>query len=1163
VRLARLLDTHPYSIPGINLCTDEGDWVFTSEGGSLAFFYQRENPNEFTWNLSGLEFPLNQHEVKRVPIGFPGVQPAELRLDPDANLTDDDADGPIVLPEDAHDLIYVAGGRLGLWVMEAHPASNHVNRAARIDDSQNMNPLQQDSSRYCNAVDFVRLGSVDYLVALFSYDTDSRLRFYPLSAARQVLPNAIALGQNGFGAELTAVREVTLTSHPGAPPIPYHPNNLWGLARPFGLDLEVDAITTGSPHAADLYVAMGPHGVVRVAASAVGAGSINVQVDWGPMFGTNCPGQYDVAVNGALNASGYPATRYQNIDWISMQRDERFDELTRSDAPQFIDLAVQRDSNGRFLYAAVDHLAWVRFDLNDPWGPGIPIDHHEGEDVSIQDSVRFPQSNDAWGTAGGVVVKETTWDPPLVRAIDRTGSSERVLTPFCREIEVASVERSVGVFETIVVALYAYRPWNFTCRGGRGPGLSYDSTLSRSGNVDGGAVIGALQGEQAMTFHWVSDLTPGVWPTSTYDGYINGGGFDIYVPPIHTVADRGRLGAIKLIHGSVIAGQDASLDVEGSCVSFFFMDDLTPGAPPGAGIQKNAPVFVRDFDEVGGRYAFGMGYAIVDPTIMLTSFQEAGIGNDGILYTPNLAATGAPPIWKLEPLDGVADERGIVGLNFEQECQWEAPSVSSPPLSANWTWGQLAVPGSTNHWRIAELPYTPPVGSGLPTVALGSTWTVNTPYDRWEHVLLADRPEHLGGMVSAGYDTYTIPLEPPPNDPLHGARTFAFASRGGSNDGMQLVARNQVESGAQLNPSGGLVSFLDPRNPPPLPLSPWHTCQFDTHPEWGKFAAQKYDPSSTGNPFPVEISWTEAKNWWRTNSIAPLQIWAGESRTWPPEMVRLADVPGNVPRNRRILVVPCGNACCPPNVTNYSAPVASGGLGLPALSMGDPTQLWASQYRRGFLQLFDVTDPWQLIRDSKVAVTNQSGAQANNFVSRVSSMDPLFLPDAGSHAYRISTIVLSASGVEHVLVFVTDFDGRVHCFDITNAIYTSNPAGFRAPVATWDSRTSPLAKSPFDGVANNIRAIATDRIDTDEVMVYIGVSRVGILSIPYRVNIGFDTNAEHRIKTPGEVWGLEVRPATTPTDRILLVTDSYCGMRIYGLVDLDPAKKDDTSEEDA
>lgn len=124
-------------------------------------------------------------------------------------------------------------------------------------------------------------------------------------------------------------------------------------------------------------------------------------------------------------------------------------------------------------------------------------------------------------------------------------------------------------------------------------------------------------------------------------------------------------------------------------------------------------------------------------------------------------------------------------------------------------------------------------------------------------------------------------------------------------------------------------------------------------------------------------------------------------------------------------------------------------------------------------------------------------------------------------------------------------------------------SGFRAPVATWTAQSSPLGVSPCDGVPNNIRALATDRIDADEVMVYVGVSRVGIVSIPFKWNVGFDTNAEHRIKTSGEVWGLELRPATPTTDRILLVTDSYCGMRIYGLGDVNPVvKQDDTSEED-
>ena len=116
---------------------------------------------------------------------------------------------------------------------------------------------------------------------------------------------------------------------------------------------------------------------------------------------------------------------------------------------------------------------------------------------------------------------------------------------------------------------------------------------------------------------------------------------------------------------------------------------------------------------------------------------------------------------------------------------------------------------------------------------------------------------------------------------------------------------------------------------------------FDTHPEWRNFEARKYDPNASGNPFPEDPRWLEAKAWWRTNGISPLQIWAGESRTWPPELVRLADAPGVPSGNRWVLVVPCGNATCPPGVESHSAQVSSGGLGLPPIPNTNPDPLWA------------------------------------------------------------------------------------------------------------------------------------------------------------------------------------------------------------------------------
>jgi hypothetical protein len=286
--------------------------------------------------------------------------------------------------------------------------------------------------------------------------------------------------------------------HPNAPPWAYHtswPNgtNPNAYAEPFALDVDVDADVIQGEGEAALYIAMGTHGIVRVKASATGSGAITSTTTWGPMFGTDCPGNYDdddSATPTGQNASGFAADRYVNIDWVVVDRNEHFDEVTRSDPPVFLDVAVQNDADGHFLYAAVDHLAWVRFDLDDTWTPGIPIDHHEGEDVSIQDGLLFPRSNDVWF---GGALKETAWDPPLVRAIELIPNLEFVAMPFCRELDVTRVERTPGVYESVLVALYKSRPWNLSSRGGRGPGVTYDNWFTRSGNTPVTAA-GLIQG---------------------------------------------------------------------------------------------------------------------------------------------------------------------------------------------------------------------------------------------------------------------------------------------------------------------------------------------------------------------------------------------------------------------------------------------------------------------------------------------------------------------------------------------------------------------------------------------------------------------------------------------------------------------------------------------
>ncbi|MEM8713804.1 MAG: hypothetical protein AAGG01_22915, partial [Planctomycetota bacterium] len=156
-RLVDLDAVYAYGDPAANLCDPSADWGFFGEGGMLTFMDFRSidpgTPGTSTPLPNGTsnEFELAD-EFKTVQIGSLGVRPAEMLCHPNLDLTGD-ADDPDSVPhpvDDANDIIFIAGGRLGLWAIEAHPAKNYSNRAVRIDDSGNLNVSTQSSRRYCN-----------------------------------------------------------------------------------------------------------------------------------------------------------------------------------------------------------------------------------------------------------------------------------------------------------------------------------------------------------------------------------------------------------------------------------------------------------------------------------------------------------------------------------------------------------------------------------------------------------------------------------------------------------------------------------------------------------------------------------------------------------------------------------------------------------------------------------------------------------------------------------------------------------------------------------------------------------------------------------------------------------------------------------------------------
>ena len=148
---------HPYSLPGALASDPDGQYLFVAEGGALVTLHAETNPDVFRIRSTA-------------PIGATGVRPVRMLLDPDAHLTLSSAPG-------LEDVLYVAGGRSGLWAMRADLRLSVASRVAvRIDDSRDTDPTTQDSRRWCTDVNVMTVGGIQYLVALFAQRGDSRLR---------------------------------------------------------------------------------------------------------------------------------------------------------------------------------------------------------------------------------------------------------------------------------------------------------------------------------------------------------------------------------------------------------------------------------------------------------------------------------------------------------------------------------------------------------------------------------------------------------------------------------------------------------------------------------------------------------------------------------------------------------------------------------------------------------------------------------------------------------------------------------------------------------------------------------------------------------------------------------------------------------------------------
>ena len=1128
--LTQILDVYPASNPTDLTGDDRGDWVFIGEGGMIVFADFRgitSNSDPLTNN------PFNDvARLKRVKAGAFGVRPSRLLLDPDAIL-ESVGQTPGTASDDREDILYIAGGFQGLWAMRANTSmtSSARNDVVRIDDSTSGVVTEQESQRFCNELEFVNVDGTDYLMATFGEKAGgSLLRFYKLSDIRDRLDwqpanRPTQLAADGTGYELARQWEVVLDERPGFPFLggpPLTTSEAWPLG------IAVDHLCTDETCLLAIYLAMSSHGLLRVTPirDPVTNAVTGWATTWGPVFGD---GSY-------YEATSPGSSLYGNLDFYVTGRTVHFDDHDRSEAPVFADVAVENDGSEHWLYCAVDHLNWLRFDLNLPWTASMPIGHHEGEAIIILQEASWHGDGDEDALTSYGSGKEAM-RPVDLPPLDAQDPSRRDTT-FAHRIALVDPPPGSGLSEKLVVVTSSTLPFLFP-GSIRTPTPTYNYTFQKTYGIDFSTAHHLAPIPQfATTIVYKSSSLPGLMNGI---GYMTAGGSSLHVPVDQSTA--GGSGHLKIVHNvrvenlPEVFGIDSVLE---SCVSFY--DLLTP--PTGFA----EPVFIRNAasHDAKGRFTNGLGHCISDPRILTSAHNDAYPQMDGILWTrplnpgPGLALEQAVPTL---PGD---DRRMETGLVCPQNNQWAKPYPTDPQHDLHYIAGQAKHAGSIlTGWGIVE--HRVESDPNTPTQDVAWNWTrvFERPDDRW---LRRGRDGYISATTSdpafTAYATaYVAGLggAATGNEPLD----YIFYLQGGTADGVFVIDRSRLMTNYVFaNPPANGTITVDQW---PSRVSVANQFSLNTHPEWDLIpaATAPNDPSS---------------HWWQPDG-APLEH-QGTSTAWPGELIPYPEDVSehSPPREEWILAVPCFTLSNP-----HSPTTPLDITGVKTVTVGgqnviyDLDQEFATWYGGALsLEMITLLENYshglvQFWRFTELPAIDYPGTPSGR-PPGTSDLPFIVLPDAETSAWRLDWAVVEQGGDSQVLLFVATFGGFLYVYDITDlpdqprmpyGWAVQNP-GTNVLLDTW---TAP--DGVFRDARLNVRALAIDKIDEDTIHVYAGVPGYGIEALTLDrqgTTTDWAFGGSERIETAGSPHDIEVRPAfpTLGLPKTLLVSDGPAGYRIYG-----------------
>ena len=628
--LGQVRASFPFSLPNAFATSVEGQYIYCGEGGTLAV-------------VDTLAGEVGYDDAPRIRISDYGPKPASMLFDPGVDSGGDD------------DMLVICAGRSGLWVMDANPPDG-VYRAAAVDDSATGDPSEQANRRYCNNAATFTIDGEEYLAATFAKKNQSRLRIYDMNAVRAVLSNTPAGEWSGY--EIAPLHNIKIRGRRGLQTrtdVDLKTHNY-----SFTIGLAADAISADEAH---LYLALWHQGLARVRVEkAPGGGLVVSGVENGPVFGAGS------------HYNTHPSIPQNEQDWYDNYQFFKRDQLARNEPPIFTDVAVQNFHGGHYLYATLDTLGWVSFDLSDAWSPTMDIHYHAGEpSPPAPDEHPFGQIQFQLAE-----LPEAPNDFTYLRSVRVLDHGDRT---------VLAVH---GVEETILSNL-----------GYRTEGTTFNHDASTINAVPVG-LFGGFEGNAIRLLRGGTD-------TYIYD--IDAGG----VPTADPILVPGGGGEIELLPGATL--DEAELFVQSRRDTLHHSVDLVTGASTllGDRLAMDRPGFE----------CLGIGYSIVNPNVILTASNDGGFPTYGSVST-----CGSILVHHFEPHPTQGgDNRVANGLFFDQEGQWAT-------TDAGYAGTQIMI-GDMGNERFAMRMLDPGFPCAFPSVGPMDVhaWRVTQPFNRFGNQL--------------------------------------------------------------------------------------------------------------------------------------------------------------------------------------------------------------------------------------------------------------------------------------------------------------------------------------------------------------------------------------------------------------------------------------------